>query len=183
MSKKTKIEKETRRLIESISELIKRKGDKYKFKVKKKKQIREVKKTCVHWVIRKGVPHPTVVIDKDNDPSNWVCRICGAKFPIRPDIIEEMDDDKKKITVNRYTEVANDFLAHVNQLQFWSVMMGGDSSDTKMFTQLRKLLPRYMKVQKNIYKVMNKKAEWEKKKTTTNSLSAFENFSGFDYTT
>ena len=183
MSKKVKIEKETRRLIESISELIKKKGDHYKFKVKKKKQIKEIKKTCVHWVLRKGKPQPTVSEDPTK-PGYWKCNICGARFPIKPQIEQnEVDEDGNRVVVNDYENTANQFLEHVNQLQFMSVMMGGDSSDTKMFIQLRKLLPRYLKVQRNIIKAINKRAKWEEKKNDDSSLSTFSNFSGFGYLT
>ena len=183
MSKKVKIEKETRRLIESISELIKKKGDRYKFKVKKKKQIKEIKKTCVHWVLRKGKPQAAVSEDP-NKPGYWKCYICGASFPIKPQIEQnEVDEDGNRIIVNEYENVAQAFLSHVNQLQFMAVLMGGDSSDTKMFIQFRKLIPRYLKVQRNIIKRINKKANIEAKKNDDSSLSTFSNFSGFKYLT
>lgn len=166
MSKRKRVEKETRKLIESISELIKKKGDGYKFNCKKK-QIKRIKKTCVHWTIRKGKEVPTVT--QDTNPANWKCTICGATFPIRPATPEE------------YRNTAKQLLAHVNQLQFWAVKMGGDADDTKLFIQLKQLIPRYMKVQKNIMKAVNKRQEWEDRKSHTDSLSQFDGYSGFNY--
>ena len=169
MSKKSKkIEKETRRLIEGITDLVKKKGDGYKFKSGKKKQIKRFKKTCMHWIIRKGKEVPTVTQDPTN-PTHWKCMICGASFPIRPSSNEE------------YKTASNQFLAHVNQLQFWSVKMGGDADDTKLFVQLKQMIPRYMKVQKNIMKAVNKRQEWEDRKTNSDSLSQFDGYGGYNY--
>jgi len=170
MSKKKskKVEKETRRLIEGIADLVKKKGDGYKFKSGKKKQIKKVKKTCVHWIIRKGKEVPTVDPDPTN-PGNWKCSICGCSFPVRPATREE------------YHQVANQFLGHVNQLQFWSVKMGGNADDTKLFLQLKNMIPRYLKVQKNILKAVNKRQEWEDRKTQSDSLSQFDGYAGFSY--
>ena len=168
MSKKSKkVEKETRRLIEGIADLVKKKGDGYKFKSGKKKQIKKVKKTCVHWIIRKGKEVPTVT--QDTNPANWKCTICGATFPIRPGTPEE------------YRQAAEQLLAHVNQLQFWSVKMGGDAEDTKLFLHLKQLVPRYLKVQKNILKAVNKRQEWEDRKSQSDTLSQFDSYAGFSY--
>lgn len=169
MSKKKskKIEKETRRLIEGIADLVKKKGDGYQFKSGKKKQIKKVKKTCVHWIIRKGKEQPTLVVD--SNPANWRCTICGEVFPIRP------------VTPEEYSQTARALLSHINQVQFWSVKMGGDAADTKLFLQLKQLVPRYLKVQKNILKAVNKRQEWEDRKSHTDSLSQFDGYAGFSY--
>ena len=169
MSKKKskKVEKETRRLIEGITDLVKKKGDGYKFKSGKKKQIKKVKKTCVHWLIRKGKEVPGVT--QDANPANWKCGVCDVTFPIRP------------ATPDEYKDNANMMLAYVNQLQFWSVNMGGDASDTKLFLQLRALIPRYLKVQKNILKAVNKRQEWEDRRTQTDSLTQFNSYAAFSY--
>ena len=169
MAKKSKkIEKETRRLIEGIADLVKKKGDGYKFKSSKKKQIRKVKKTCVHWIIRKGKEVPTLTEDPKN-PANWKCTICGETFPIRPGTPEE------------YRQVAEQIISHINQLQFWSVKMGGDAGDTKLFLQMKQLVPRYLKAQKNILKAVNKRQEFEDRKSNTDSMSQFSSFSAFSY--
>ena len=167
MSKKIKIEKDTRRLIEGISELLKKKGDRYKFKVKGKKKIKEIKKTCVHWIIRKGKPCPTVQQDPLN-PSNWKCSICGSSFPVKP------------ITSDEYNNIAATLLSHVNQLQFWAVMMGGDSDDTKLFIRMKKDIGRYVKVKNGILKAVNKRAQMEDRNTRTES-SVIDSFGGYSY--
>jgi hypothetical protein len=170
MSKKTKLEKETRRLIEGISELIKRKGDRFKFKTKKKKQIRKIRLSCVHWIMRKGKEMPTVSKDPEN-PGNWKCDICGASFPIRP--TEKVEE---------FYAIANQFLGYVNQSQFWAVKLGGDKEDTKMFLQLRALIPRQMKVYKNIHKQIQKRQAWDKNRTQTDAVSQLKTgYDGFTY--
>jgi len=170
MAKKDKVEKETRRVMESVAELIKRKGDHFKFRTKKKKQIRKIKLSCVHWIMRKGKGMPTVNKDTDN-PGNWKCTICGASFPIRPtDTIED------------FNEIANKFLGYVNQSQFWAVKMGGDKEDTKMFLQLRTLIPRQMKVYKNIHKQIRKQREWDEKRTQIDPVSQLQmGYTGYSY--
>ena len=67
MAKKSKkVEKETRRLMEGIADIVKRKGDRYKFKSKNKKLIKKVKKTCPHWIMRKGKECATVIQDPEH---------------------------------------------------------------------------------------------------------------------
>lgn len=166
--KSKKIEKETRRLIEGIGDLVKKKkGDGYKFKTRKKKEVKKIKKTCPHWIIRKGKEVPTIM--PDVNPANWKCTICGATFPIRPGTDDE------------YQEVANKFLSYVNQVQFFSIKMGGNADDTKLLLQLKQLVPRYIKAQKNIIKTVNKRQEWEDRNNQSDSMSQFSSFSGFSY--
>lgn len=172
MAKKSKIEKETRRLIEGISDLVKKKGDRYKFKSKKKKLIKKVKRTCVHWAIRKGKEVPTVVRDPEH-PGNWKCAICGASFPIKPLQGENGE--------NAYDKMTSQMLAAVNQIQFYSVKLGGDADDTKMFLQLKKMLPRYAKVSKQILKRINKREEFENNRKKSDAMSQFDMYSGFNY--
>ena len=108
MAKKSKkVEKETRRLMEGIGDLIKKKGDRYKFKSKNKKIIKKVKRTCVHWIMRKGKEVPTVIHDPEH-PGNWKCTICGASFPIKP------------MSLADYQSQTEHMLEIVNQMQFWS---------------------------------------------------------------
>lgn len=163
-----KVEKETRRLIEGITDLVKKKGDKYKFKSKNKKIVKKVKKTCVHWIIRKGKPQPTLVHDPDV-PGNWKCTICGASFPIRP-----LDNDE-------YSEIISRATALVNQMQFWSVKLGGDASDTKMFIRLKENLPRLEKVSKQIIKRLNKREFLENNKNKSDVMAQFSVYDGFNY--
>lgn len=168
--KSKKIEKETRRLMESMSDLVKKKGDKYKFKTGKKKTIKKIKKSCVHWIMRKGKETPTVDRDPTN-PANWKCTICGASFPVRP------------LELKEYNATANDMLSYINQLQFFSVKMGGDAEDTKLFLDLKNKIPRYMKIQRNILKQVNKRQQWEDRKANTDGLGQFDSYAGFNYRT
>lgn len=172
MSKSKKVEKETRRLMESISDLVKKKGDHYKFKSKKKKLIKKVRKSCVHWIYRHGKEVPTVIQDPQH-PGYWRCMICGKIFPIQP--LQSTQDGK-----NGYQVKAAEMLSYVNQMQFWSVKLGGDADDTKMFLELKKLLPRFGKVSKQILKRVNQRNEFEesRKKGTT---MPFDKFQGYSY--
>lgn len=167
MAKKVKVEKETRRLMEGIADLVKKKGDRYKFKTKSKKTIRKIRKTCPHWIVRKGKPEPTVV--RDTDPSYWRCTICNTRFPVNPG------------TPESYQEGVNRALEMVNQMQFWSVHLGGDADDTKMFLRLKQDLPRFAKVSKHILKQVNKRAAWENNRKNSDILSQFDAYSGFNY--
>ena len=169
--KKRKVEKETRRVIEAISDTVKKKkSGGYKFKSKKKKVVKKIKSTCLHWVIRKGKEAPCVHQDHDH-PGNWKCDICGASFPIRP-----LDNEQ-------YSKVIDDVLQTINQLQFWSVKMGGNKDDTKLFIQLKKLIQdHFYKAQKNIVKSINKRQHWEDRaKQGADGLAQFDSYTGFDY--
>lgn len=173
MAKKSKkVEKETRRLMEGISDLIKKRGDKYKFKSKNKKVVKKVKRTCPHWIIRKGKEQPTVVHDSNN-PTQWKCLICGATFPIKP-----LEGDDKR---NGYEIEVNRMLGLVNQMQFWSVKLGGDAEDTKMFIRLKENLPRFAKVSKQILKRVNQREEYENNRAKGDVMAQFDAYSGFGY--
>lgn len=168
MAKSKKVEKETRRLIEGISDHVKKKGDKYRFKTKNKKLIKRVKKQCPHWIIRKGEPTPTVIRDPDR-PGYWKCTICGASWPIKPGENQEYQE-----TVQRMLEL-------VNQIQFWGVKLGGDADDTKMFLKLKELLPRFEKVSRQIVKHVNKRNLWETNRQNTDILEQFSAYASFNY--
>jgi len=169
MAKKSKkVEKETRRLMEGIADLVKRKGDRYKFKSKNKKMVKKVKKTCVHWIMRKGKEVPTVIPDPEKQ-GYWKCTICGASFPIKP------------ADLDAYREAADQMLSYVNQMQFWSVKLGGDADDTKMFIRLKQELPRFSKVSKQILKQVNRRDEWERRRERSDSLGMFNDFGAYGY--
>ena len=173
MAKKSKrIDKETRRMIESISDLVKRKGDRYKFKSKKKKLIKKVKQSCCHWTIRKGKEVPTTIRDPER-PGYWKCAICGASFPIKPQIL----DDGTSV----YKETVSQAMELVNQIQFLSVKLGGDAEDTKMFLRLKENLPRFAKVSQQIIKRINKREEFDKRRENGDSMARFDSYSGFGY--
>lgn len=166
--KSKKIEKETRRLIEGVSDLVKRKGSGYKFRTGKKKQVREIKKTCAHWIIRKGKEHPTVIVDPENG-HNWKCTICNASFPIAPYSKEDN------------TDLFMTTLARINQLAFYAVQMGGDADDTKVFLRLKKDIVRLEKMQKNITKQLLKRQDYEENRNKADNLAQFGSFAGFNY--
>lgn len=166
--KSKKVEKETRRLMETVADLVKKKGDRYKFKSKNKKVVKKVKRTCVHWIIRKGKEVPTVIHDPEH-PGNWKCTICGASFPIRPS------------DLNVYFNTTDNMMAFVNQMQFWSVKLGGDAEDTRMFIRLKENLPRFAKVSKQILKRVNQREAWEKNRERSDVMSQFDAYSGFNY--
>jgi hypothetical protein len=168
MAKSKKVEKETRRLIETVTDCVKRKGDGYKFKSKNKKMVKKIKTSCVHWVYRKGKETPTVIQDP-NVPGYWKCTICGQSFPIKPDEDEDV------------SSVANAMLMYVNQMQFFGVKLGGDASDTKMFLELKRDIPRFVKVAEHIHKRVNKRAEFEKNRANGNTMSQFAIYNGFNY--
>lgn len=169
MSKKSKkVEKETRRLMEGITDLVKKKGDRYKFKSKNKKLVKKVKKTCVHWIIRKGKEVPTVVHDPERT-GYWKCTICGASFPIKP------------VTHDDYVGTTKQMLEFVNQMQFWSIKLGGDADDTKMFIRLKEALPRFEKVSKQILKRVNQREAFDKNREHSDVMSQFDAYSGFNY--
>lgn len=168
MAKSKKVEKETRRLMESVADLVKKKGDRYKFKSKNKKAIKKVKKSCVHWIIRKGKEVPTVIHDPEH-PGNWKCTICGASFPIKP------------ADLDVYYTCCDQMLSFVNQMQFWSVKLGGDAEDTKMFIRMKESVPRFAKVSKQILKRVNQRETWEKNRERSDVMSQFDAYSGFSY--
>lgn len=169
MAKKSKkVEKETRRLMEAIADLVKKKGDRYKFKSGNKKLVKKVKRTCPHWTIRKGKEVPIVFADPTN-PANWKCAICGESFPIRP------------ATLDEYNSMCDNMMAYVNQLQFWSVKLGGDADDTKMFVKLKENLPRLKKVSKQILKRVNQREAYESNRERSDLLAQFDNYAGFTY--
>lgn len=168
MAKKSKkVEKETRRLMESIADLVKKKGDRYKFRTKSKKAVKKVKKSCVHWIMRKGKEAPTVVHDP-NKPGNWRCTICGASFPIKP------------LTRNEYEDQTDNMMELINQMLFWSVKLGGNADDTKMFIRLKSDLPRYKKVARQILKRVNQREEWENNRSRSDIMSQFDAY-GINY--
>ena len=179
MAKKSKlVEKETRRLMESISDMVKKRDGRYQFKKKhKKKQIRRLRMTCVHWIYRKGREIPTVITDP-NDHDKWRCTICGATFPVRP---MPCTAGELKNHTSAYDKQVLDMLETINQIQFWGVKLGGDKEDTKMFLELRHLLPRFRKVSRNIVKNMMKRETVENNPDKNNVMASFDSYSTFSF--
>lgn len=169
MAKKSKkVEKETRRLMEAVADCVKKKGDGYKFKSKDKKRVKKIKKKCVHWIVRKGKEVPTVHQDPTH-PGMWKCDICGHIFPIKP-----AEND----AYNRSVETTLQF---VDQIMFWSVKLGGDADDTKMFLRLKDDLPRFEKVTKQILKHVNKRQAYEKNRERSDMMAQFDSYAGYNY--
>ena len=174
MAKKSKkVEKETRRLMEGIADLVKKKGDRYKFKGHSKKAVKKVKKTCVHWIMKKGHEKPTVIHDPER-PGYWKCQICGKSFPIDP--VQSNVQGK-----NAYQVEAEHMLELINQMQFYGVKLGGDAEDTRMFLKLKELLPRFAKVSKQILKRIKQREEFESRRESTDSMSQFATYKGFSW--
>ena len=170
MAKKNKkVEKETRRLMEGISAMIKKKGDGYKFKTKNKKKIKVIKKTCVHWKIDKNGHEVPAVEQSKTRPGYWKCKICNAEFPIIP------------VKEEQYDQACDIILEYVNQMQFWSVKLGGDADDTKMFLQLKKTIPRFKKVAHNIRKNVDRREKLENKRDKADTLSQFDAYGSYSY--
>lgn len=168
MAKKCKVEKETRKIMEAITDLVKRKGDKYKFKNKNKKDRKKIMKGCVHWVIRKGKECPSVSHDPDNG-DNWKCLICGETFPVRPKARDE------------YVATFDNAAQLINQLLFYSVKLGGDADDTRRFIQMRRGLKQCAKSAKHIVKALNKRDEMENNRKNTDQGAQFSMYSGYNY--
>lgn len=142
---KKNLERETRKFVETVSDLVKKKGSRYKFKAKKsKKTIKKVKQECPHWIIRNDKLSPTLVQDNEH-PGYWRCTICGALFPINP-----MEN-------HEYENMTDHFISYVDQMFFWAIKCGGDDRDTKMFIQLKRDANRFKKVVPHILKRMKAK--------------------------
>lgn len=168
MSKKIRLDKETRKLIESISDVVKYRKGKFKFKAKGKKTVKRIKRSCVHWFFTKKIS-PAVEKHPEN-PMNWRCKICGASFPIRPGTLQE------------YREMTNNVISIVNQLQFWSIKMGGDADDTKLFIRLKNDLVKLKRAEKTILNQVNKRQAFESNKNREDgSISQFDDYNGFSY--
>ncbi len=168
MAKSKKIEKETRKLMEAVGDMVKKKGDRYKFKCKNKKKIKRVKRQCVHWIYRKGKENPLTISDPDR-PGYWKCTVCQRSFPIKPAKLAE------------YNESINGTMEYLDQMIFWSVKLGGDKEDTQMFLRLKADLPRFEKVCKQILKRVNQREAWEKNRENSDVLAQFDAYASFNY--
>lgn len=166
--KKIKIDKETRKIIEAVSDRIKRKDGVYKIKTKNKKIRKQILRVCTHWVSTKNGEHPAVVRDPD-DSSYWICTICGAKFPVPP------------LEVEKYEEAVDTLMSYVNQMQLYSVKMGGDEEDTKILQNLKRDLPKFKKLSKNIVKHINEREKFEKNKNNSDATSQFNAYGSWSF--
>jgi len=170
MSKNKKIkniDKDTRRHLEATTDMLKKKGDRFKFKSGKgsKKTVKKLRKLCMHWMIRKGKPIPTV----EENNGMWECYLCHAKFPIVPKTEEE------------YDEIITNAIEVVNQIVFLAVHLGGDSSDMKTFLHLKEDLPRLRKIAREVIKQSNKRQQFESNSEDNNVMSQFSQYGGLQY--
>lgn len=175
--KNKNIEKETRQLIEAMSDVLKKREDgTYKIKAKNKKEARKLRRNCVHWISKKKGIFPAVV--RDSEKSNyWVCRICGEMFPIEPKKTELEDG----ILSDPYGDQVKDILETINQFQFYAVKLGGDAKDTKMFLQLKNILPKFAKTARQIAKRINQREKFEEKRASGDVMSQFDSYSSLNY--
>ena len=167
--KRSKVNKETRALIEALTDMTKRSGNAYKFKSgAKKKAVRRAKKTCVHMRISKGRETPALEINPQNS-EEFRCLICGATFPQAPLDQQEYDDAFVKV------------LKYINQIQFYANALGCDSEDSRLIIQLKASIPTFMKIQRNVRNDTIKRQKFEDNRANTNNMSQFDMGSGYSY--
>lgn len=167
--KSRKIDKETRKIIEAVSDLVKKKKDDDGFKIKaKKKQAKKIKMTCPHWIIHKKKETHTVKVNPENN-SEWICKICGKSFPISP-----YDDEK-------YDAICAEFLTIVDQAFFYSIRLGGCAEDTVVFENLKKYVPRFNKIVKNEMKILRKHLTVADNSNGKNDLNQFNGYGALDF--
>lgn len=163
MSKKPKVknlDKETKQCIETISDLFRNKNGEMKLRKGKKGKTKKIlRNMCFHWIIRKDQCLPLVDNDPE-DPNYWLCR-CGAKFRKAPATEEERE------------RIIDEFLSLVNSTQFYSVNMGGDKDDSALFIKLKKLIPDFRRVAKEVSKAIQKRADYEDNKAKSEELDKF----------
>lgn len=170
MSKKVKrLNKETRQCLETVSELFKTKDGNIKLKKGKGKKVKKtLKSMCFHWLVRKGECRPMVETDPE-DSKYWVCH-CGARFRKFPPSEEDREEIIKKM------------MELINTFQFYSVEMGGDKDDAALFLKMKKLMPSFAKMIKEISKAITKKADYESNKNNSDSLNPLDSYySDFSY--
>lgn len=170
--KKSKVEKETRRIMEAMADVVKKKNGVYKFKAKNKKQLKKLKSKCIHWIAGKKGERPTVI---KLDDGRWHCTLCGAEFNIRP--LEMIENGDGTIT-SPYELKINEAIEITNQLQFYSVKLGGDKEDTKMFMEVKQLLRRMKKSSRQIIKRINQRENFEKNRERGDVMSQFDAYGG-----
>ena len=170
MSKKNKLknnkfEKETRRLLESTSELLRIKDTgEIKFKGGKKDK-KKARRSCLHAYIKKGELRP-LITNSPTQPGEKMCRFCGATFPLVP------------LTEAEYANIYKSYMSELNQMALWLVSFGGDKECLKLLVNMRTMVPRLEKMRQNMVKEIMKHKEREEKA----SVNKLEEFSGdFNY--
>ena len=174
MSKKNnkkKLDKTTRHVLEAFSDVI-RQTENGEFRLKgkghSKKQIKKLRRSCMHWRISKNKIVPMVERSPEN-PDYWRCKGCGEEFPICP------------LPEDEYDKIVDNFLAIVNQMCIFSVRMGGDSEDTKLLIEFKHMIPKFEKVAENILKQLNKRERMEHQSESYGRETPFDDYNSFGY--
>ena len=164
-----KVERETRRLIESISELGKYKNNDFKFNKKvKKKTVNAAKRNCLHYYSKNGRIIPTMT-QAGSAPGFRKCRICGAQFKITPPSEENID-------IMNAT-----FLSEVDRVAFSAVACGGNKDDLKVCLAIKAALYKFNKIDRNVSKIMRKRSEFQTKREKSPIDDNFHSYAGYDY--
>lgn len=168
---KKKLDKTTRHVLEAFSDVIKQDDNgefKLKAKGRSKKQLKKLKRSCMHWRIVKNKIVP-MVEESAEHPGYWHCKGCGEYFPIRP------------LTDNEYSDLIEKFLSIVNQMCIFSVRMGGDSDDTKMLIEFKHMIPKFEKVAENILAQLNKREQMQSQSESYGRETPFDDYNTFGY--
>lgn len=170
--KNKKIDKETLRLIESVTDMVKKKKDEsgneiYKFqKGIKRKQIKQIKRSCPHWILNKKQSLTPLVEQDPTNPSYWVCKLCGHPIP------------KAFLTPEQYKQASDNYLALIDQAMVYLIKLGGDSDDAKILLKLKENVPKARKILMNMAE-LDEKIRREKKATEEKS-SQFGSYQAYN---
>lgn len=175
-----RLDKKVRQLLESTGEMVKLKGDvnkEYRFKSKNKKQLKKIRKTCTHWIIRKGDLVPTVKRDEQN-PDYWICTLCGERFQTAPYEIKK--DAAGNVIDDPYKRLTNEFTGLVNNTIFIAIKAGGDAEDTKLMLELREKAKEFKKVGKELSKLISKVKDTDRR-SKMDTMSNFDMYGSYNY--
>ena len=175
-SDKKKFEKDTRLLLERISDMVKpSKNGKFKFRKSSRKIVKNIKRNCCHWLLVKGKAETTVQACPDR-PGYWKCGICKAEFPMAP-FVKRKEPGEKDYTPG-YTEVFDDALGAVNQILLWETGLGGNKDDLRTMLELKRYLPKMLKIAKHVPKIIEKRTQKDNRNTGAN---VFDMYNGWNY--
>jgi hypothetical protein len=178
MSKKIKMDKSVRQLLEANGDMVKKKNGVYRFKSKNKKTLKKIKKNCTHWIIKSSKRGPESTIQRDPSNQYWICTLCGQRFPIKPKEVER--DASGQVVFDPYEATINEALEIVNHAMFLSVRAGGDADDMKIMLQMKENLPKLRKIVKRIFKLLRKRNEFENR-MKANPMDQFSAYGGINY--
>ena len=127
-----RVERETRKLIKTVTSLIKKVSANNEFKFKKKeskKYVKRVKRLCPHWYLNKRGDETPALHPSKGEPEYHECGICNALIRKRLYDMEEVD------------EGIGEFLKIINQMEFFAIALGSDRDTISRCTQLKELIP------------------------------------------